>query len=94
MPKNPYDQKYRERNREKLRLKSFNYREQDRTKARIKSRMHYHAYYQRNKDSVVRFRLFIEDRDHLRIIARRQNVSVTELIRTYITWGLENDMGY
>jgi len=36
-------------------------------------------------------RLDHDDAQMLKAIAKRRNTSVTELIRTYVTWGLEED---
>jgi Ribbon-helix-helix protein, copG family len=38
-------------------------------------------------------RLDHEDAEALRELAKRRRTTVAELIRTFITWGLENDYG-
>ena len=38
-------------------------------------------------------RLDHDDARALRALAKRKHISVAELIRTFVTWGLENDYG-
>jgi predicted DNA-binding ribbon-helix-helix protein len=47
-----------------------------------KKRWHYHL-----------VRLDHDDAQMLKAIAKRQSTTVAELIRTFVTWGLENDYG-
>jgi Ribbon-helix-helix protein, copG family len=56
---------------------------------------YYKVKYSRSKElwCYQTIRLDHEDAEALREMARRKRTTVAELIRTFITWGLENDYG-
>ena len=60
-----------------------------------KVKRHWRQAYQRAKALWYRQAIRLDHDDHKALceLAERKGVTVTELIRTYVAWGLENDYG-